>query len=90
MPNPKDLRVGDLVRFISTPEEWSQPGYCIHAMSRRFMKKMILRTWPARVYEIDEWGYPWIRAIFYERGKRHYHSWAVTESTGWRKVLRRI
>ena len=29
MPDPKSLRVGDRVRFVSLPEEWDDPGYVV-------------------------------------------------------------
>jgi hypothetical protein len=89
MPDPKSLKVGDLVRFVSIPTEWSTPGYTIHRDSVLFMKKMIKRGRSSRVREIDEYGQPWIHARIRERGSIHYHSWAIFESTGWRRVNRR-
>jgi hypothetical protein len=89
MPDPRTLKVGNLVRFVAIPTEWSQPGYTVHRESVAFMKKMIKRTWPSRVYEIDEYGQPWITARIRERGKLCLHIWAIFESTGWRCVQRR-
>ena len=86
MPNPEKLSIGDRVRFVSLPEEWSQPGYSIQRESITFMKRMIRRKFPSRVAMIDEYGTPWIFARLLERGKMHFHSWAITESTGWRYV----
>ena len=88
MPNPKTLKVGDLVRFISLPKEWSQPGYRLMPESLAFMKRMVRRKWPSRIYEIDEHG-PWIQARIRERGKARLHLWLIMESTGWRRVERR-
>jgi len=90
MPDPQKLKVGDLVRFIAIPSEWSRPGWSTHPESVRFMRKMIRRTWPSRVFRIDEYGTPWVRAETIERGKRHYHEWNILESTGWRRVKRRL
>jgi hypothetical protein len=89
MPEPHSLKVGDLVRFVTLPDEWTRPSYTIGAESIAFMKKMIRRSGPSRVAEVDEDGYPWIRARIRERGRIHYHSWMITESTGWRLVKRR-
>jgi len=89
MPNPRTLKIGDRVRFISIPEEWKQPGYGIQRESIAFMKRMLKRATPVRVTIIDEYGTPWISAITIERGKRNYHSWAITEETGWRMVVPR-
>ena len=78
------------VRFISLPEEWKQPGYVIHRESKAFMKRMLDRKTSVRVAMIDEFGTPWIFANTIERGRRHYHSWAITEQTGWRMVVPRM
>jgi hypothetical protein len=86
MPNPKLLKVGDRVRFVSIPTEWSAPGYVVPRNDMAFMKTMIKRTWSSRVYEIDYLGYPWIRAMTRHRGKRAHHFWMIAESSGWRRV----
>lgn len=89
MPSPDTLKVGDRVRFIALPDEWSEPSYGIHPDSISFMKRMLKRATPVRVTMIDEFGTPWIDAVTIERGKRHSHSWAITEETGWRKIVPR-
>jgi hypothetical protein len=89
MLNPNTLKVGDRIRFTSLPDEWSKPGHGIHPDSISFMKRMLKRATPVRVTMIDEIGIPWIDAVTIERGKRHYHSWAITEKTGWRKIVPR-
>lgn len=71
------------------PEEWTDPRYSVDPESIRFMKKMIRRSWPSRISRIDENGYPWIAARMRQRGKLHYHSWLITESTGWYRVVPR-
>jgi hypothetical protein len=91
MPDPKSLKVGDRVRFVAIPTEWSQPDFTVQPCDRSFMKKMICRTWPSRIDKIDEYGQPWISARIREKdGKFHFHSWAIFESTGWRLVNRRV
>jgi hypothetical protein len=89
MPDPRSLKVGDLVRFVALPEEWSRPGCGVHRESVAFMKTMIRRSWPSRVYTIDEYGYPWIRARLRQRGVIHHHDWMITDATSWRRVNRR-
>jgi hypothetical protein len=89
VPDPKCLKVGDLVRFMALPDEWSRPGYTVHLESVAFMRAMIRRAWPSRVVEIDEYGQPWIHARLRVRGRLHYHSWGIMESTGWSLVRRR-
>jgi hypothetical protein len=90
MPDPKLLKIGDQVRFVSIPTEWSEPGYVVPRCDMLFIKRMIERTFPSRVREIDYLGYPWIRAILRHRGKTTYHYWMIAESTGWRQVNRRL
>jgi hypothetical protein len=90
MPDPKSLRIGDLVRFTDLPEEWARPGFLVPGSSRAFMNKMLKRSWPSRVYKVDEQGHAWIRARFCERGRFHYHDWMIVESSGWRLVRRRM
>ena len=62
---------------------YDSPGF------NRFYEKDDSGPWPSRVYEIDEYGQPWIRAKIRERGKLREHFWAIFESTGWRRVSRR-
>ena len=45
---------------------------------------MLDRKTTVRIAMIDEFGMPWIPAHTIEPCRRHYHSWAVTEQTGWR------
>ena len=89
MPDPKCLKVGDLVRFTALPDEWSRPGFTVHRESVAFMRAMIRRTWPSRVAEIDDYGQPWIHARLRLRGRLHHHSWGIMESTGWHLVRHR-
>ncbi len=86
MPDPKSLKVGDRVRFVEFPEDWSRPGFVLHASSRRFMRVMIRRRRPVRVSNIDETGYPWVKARIRERNGIHYHSWMISETTSWKLV----
>lgn len=89
MADPGILRVGDYVRFIALPEEWSRPKYSLPRDSLSFMKILIRRRFPSRVYKIDEYGTPWISARIRRRGRIEHHIWGILESSGWRKVRRR-
>ena len=53
MPDPKTLEVGDRVRFVALPDEWQTPGITLPGEDVAFMKAMVARTWPSRVYWID-------------------------------------
>jgi len=89
MPDPHDLKVGDLVRFTSLPDEWSRPNYTLPRDTLSFMKILIRRRFPSRVYKIDESGTPWIAARVRRRGRVEHHFWGISETTGWRRVRRR-
>lgn len=89
MPDPQSLKVNDYVLFIGLPAEWSRPDYTLHLECKQFMKAMIRRRFPSRVYEIDEYGTPWIAARIRRKGRIEHHTWGIFESTGWRKVRRR-
>jgi hypothetical protein len=89
MSDPQSLQVNDYVRFTAFPEEWGRPGYVLHAECKQFMKTMVRRRFPSRVYEIDEFGTPWIAARLRRRGRIEHHTWGIFEATGWRKVQRK-
>ncbi|NLS92407.1 MAG: hypothetical protein GXX96_09610 [Planctomycetaceae bacterium] len=89
MPDPKDLKLGDKVRFISRPDEWSQPDYCIDSDDIVFMDRLIVRGYPARVCRIDEHGNPWIQVRLKSDFEYEHDTWSIMESSGWIKVVPR-
>jgi len=89
MPDPRDLKVGDRVRFVSEPEEWADPKCTVPSEDVALMKAMIARSWPSRICRIDENGVPWIEARMGGKGGIEYHSWCIHEKTGWRQVRKR-
>ena len=86
MPDPSKLRVGDYVRFVDVPDEWSKPGLTLPKEDRAFMKVLIKRRYPSRIYEIDERGFPWVMMRVKDGKKYIWHHWSISESTGWRRV----
>ena len=90
MPDPRQLQVGDRLRFTSLPEEWSDPDFTVHSDDLAFMHYLVSRRRPCRVARVDEFGTPWIDArIRLADDTLEHHSWGVFETTGWRKVQRR-
>ena len=89
MLDPRTLKVGDKIRFISMPDEWAELECHIPRESRRLMEHMLLRRFPSRVCQIDEHGWAGIAVRLRIDGKIEHHSWAIREKTGWRKVRRR-
>ncbi len=85
----RDLRVGDRIRLVRMPSEFDQAGYYLHRDTRRVYKRLIERRRPVRVYEIDEWGLPWIECRFRRKdGWWERHSLAFNHD-GWVRVKRR-
>jgi hypothetical protein len=84
----RDLRVGDLIRLTSMPEEFSQPGYFLHRDTRRVYQRLINRRRPLRIYMHDEFGRPWIRCRFLEKDGWHYHG-LMFNHDGWVRVKHR-
>ena len=87
MSDPKKLKVGDRVKFVALPHEWSASGYTVHEESVAFMKALIARKRPSRVHRIDEDGYPWIEARMKDGDRIAYHEWGIHENTGWLRVM---
>ncbi|MEX0611234.1 MAG: hypothetical protein WD738_08875 [Pirellulales bacterium] len=85
----RNLRVGDRIRIVRMPSEFDKPGYCVPPMTRRLYKKLIARRRPVRVYEIDEYGRPWIGCQFRDRnGNWEYHALCVDDDS-WVRVKKR-
>ncbi len=89
MPDPKKLKVGDKVKFVALPDEWSASDSKVHSDSIAFMKTMIARKSPSRVCKIHEDGYPWIQARMKDGDRITHHEWGIYEKTGWRLVRKR-
>ena len=89
MPNPKNLKINDKVKFVSIPEEWSAKDYRVFPEDIKFMKKLIKRSWPCRICEMDQYGNPCIHIKLKNKDKYEYHSWSITEKTGWIKIIPR-
>lgn len=80
------LRVGDRIRLVAEPAEWQQPGYHLPRCTRRLWRLLIARRRPLRVYEVDEWGAPWVHCRFrLPNGSWGHHFLAVVEG-GWVRV----
>ena len=90
MPDPRELRVGDRVRFVGLPDEWSEPGYQVHDESVALIRTLIERGRSSRVCKITEDGYPWIEVrVRCQDGALEHHSWGIYDSTGWVRVVPR-
>jgi hypothetical protein len=85
----RDLRIGDRIRIVRMPSGVDAPGYVFPPCTRRLYEKLITRRRSLRVYEIDEWGLPWIQCRFRQKnGTWLYHALAVNDDS-WVRVKRR-
>lgn len=83
------LRVGDGIRIVRMPWDASAPGYFFAPETRRLYKKLIARGRPLRVYEIDEYGQPWIRCRFRRKDGRWEHHLLAIKDDNWVRVKHR-
>jgi hypothetical protein len=91
MPDPRELKIGDRIRFLSLPDEWNDPKCCVFEESVAFMRTLISRRRACRVAEIHADGYPWINARVRSIDEvLEYHSWGIYEASGWRLVRKRF
>jgi hypothetical protein len=88
----RNLRVGDRIRFVNMPTEFSRPGYFVHRDTLRVYRRLIERRRPVRVAWLEdcgEWTAPWIRCQFRRMdGRIEYHSLMINHD-GWVRVKHR-
>ena len=84
MPDPKLLKVDDKIRYISRPLEWNNLKFRICEEDKIFLVAVIARGYWQRVYEIDEYGNPWIEIRLNVNGNIQVHTWAIFEESGWK------
>jgi hypothetical protein len=78
----RQLKVGDRVRIVRMPSGVDEPGYRFPAETRRLYERLIERGYPQRIYEIDEWGLPWIDCRFrLADGQWEHHLLAVNDDS---------
>jgi len=83
------LRVGDRVRIVRMPTDFSKPGYYVHADTRCAYKRLIARGRSLRVFNVDEFGLPWVRFRFKRKnGTWEHHELAINDDS-WVRVRRR-
>lgn len=83
----KTLRIGDRIRFVGLPSEFSKPGYHVAPETIRIYR-MLVNGKPVRVDDIDEYGAPWISTKTRECDGVHEHSLRI-DHDGWVRVRSR-
>ena len=85
----RSLRVGERVRLLGMPPEFSQPGYYLHSDTRRVYRLLVKRGRSLRVRRIDEYGAPWAECRFRKRNGSVDRHWLAFTHDGWIKVQRK-
>lgn len=76
----KALKVGDRARMVEipTPSGSFRDWPALHADTRRVYRYLLRRRSPLVVWEIDEYGYPWVQFRFRgKNGKMEHHSMSL-------------
>ena len=83
------LKISDRIRLVEIPSEFFRPGYYIHRDTLRVYKKLLARGRPLRIYNIDEWGLPWVAFRFRRKNGRWEYHWLAVNHDGLAKVQSR-
>ena len=55
-----NLRIGDRIRILAVPGK-EVAGYWLHEDTRALFERLVTQRAVLEIYEIDEWGRPWVR-----------------------------
>jgi hypothetical protein len=81
--NWRSLRVGDRVRFVRVPSFQGVVGGGLLPETLRLYKKLIARGTPQRVFQLDEYGLPWIACRFRRKNGKWEHHWLAINDDSW-------
>jgi hypothetical protein len=74
----KRLKIGDRVRLVHLPTEFSQPGYHLHRDTLRVYKRLVALRKTLTVNEIDSYRLPWVQfRLRREDGGYEHHFLAI-------------
>jgi hypothetical protein len=80
----KNLRVGDRVRFVRMPTFEGVAGGGPLPETKQLYKRLIARSRPPRVFQIDEYRLPWIQCRFRRKDGKWEHHWlAINDRYQW-------
>jgi hypothetical protein len=82
----RDLQVGDRVRIVQLPSDWSRPDWRVDASTRRLYRWLIERRRSVRVSRLDEYGQPWIWCRSRQSGGRWIHHALALADDSWVRV----
>jgi hypothetical protein len=85
----RDLRVGERIRIVQMPLGAVTPGCTFFPETRRLYKRLIARGRSLRVFQIDEYGLPWIQCRIRLRNGKWEHHWLAVNDNSWVRVKHR-
>jgi hypothetical protein len=85
----RGLQVGDRIRIVRMPWDADAPGCTFLPETRRLYKKLIARGRPLRVYQVDEYGLPWVACRFCRKDGRWEYHWLAVNDDSWVRVRSR-
>jgi hypothetical protein len=83
MPDPKLLKVGDKIKYLSVPSEWGNPDLKVYPESREFMDDLINQGSIVVINRIDEYSNAWFDVVIFNGKSQGENTWAVFEMSGW-------
>lgn len=87
MPDPKTLRIGDVIRITSVPKS-DLSAY--HSGSDYLKTTIEVLTWMVgknfEIYQVDEFGKPWVHVEGYPDCDGAEHTMAICDSESWERV----
>jgi hypothetical protein len=75
------LRVGDRTRLVDIPLKFLDRNP-VHLETTQAYKYLVKRRRPVSVYEIDEYGMPWVKFQFRARNGRIRHDYMAINHSG--------
>jgi hypothetical protein len=87
MPNPKTLKLGDKIRIVSVPKkdlDALASGSAYLEETVQVLKWMIGKEFT--IWQVDEFGNPWIEVIGYPDPDGAEHTMAIFDSDSWVKI----
>ena len=87
MPDPKTLSIGDVIRITSVPKS----DILAYNSGSAYLKETIeVLTWMVgknfEIYQIDEFGKPWVHVLGYPEQDDSEHTMAIFDSESWERA----
>jgi hypothetical protein len=75
------LRVGDRIRLLRLPTDFFD-WRSLHRETKEAYRYLLNRRTPLRVFQIDEYGFPWVEFQFRDKSGKMRHDWMAMNHGG--------